>query len=115
MSKQTKKIFNKIEFLKEKSGHSDRDIAHALGITPSGYSRIKNQQRRLTVDQLEKIASFFNVPFFYLFFTEDDLKKLSFGKTLDGRIELIKLLLEELGLDQSRIESILDYIVQSES
>ncbi|AZR73727.1 hypothetical protein BBF96_10225 [Anoxybacter fermentans] len=169
MPKQTEKILKKIEFLKRRAGYSDRDIAKALQISPSGYSRIKNNQRRLTIEHLEKLADFFKVPFFYLFFTEGDLESLSFAgnlktylkeknwtyeelakhiglnvlrvielsqgatptkeevrriistlgikltghNTIDGRVELIKLLLEELELDESRIAVILEYIEQN--
>ena len=170
MASQVEKIFKKVEFLKDNKGCTDKEIAEHLSISASGYSRIKNLDRRLTIGVLEDIANFFEVPLYYFVFTESDLDNITideeleqvkeekgfeldeladyldmnvvrtmdllqgfsptpeeiekltpqlpidipFDYNIDGRIELMKLLLKEMGLEGDRIGSILEYINQSD-
>lgn len=96
MTKRIEKIFSKIDFLKERAGYSDYDIAASVGITPSGYSRIKNQERKMSIDKLEKIAQFFNIPLLYFFFLEGDIESIAFDEILKQHLEEHNLTPEEL-------------------
>ena len=147
-------------------GCTDKEIAESLGLTASGYSKVKNNKRRVPVEYLEMVADFFEVPFSYLFFTESDLNDISFAEEIqeyaqehqlnnqeladklginvvrvmelarggnptkeeiekvapklgieineqrlrDGRMDLLKLILKELGLEESKREIVMEFI-----
>jgi transcriptional regulator with XRE-family HTH domain len=46
----------KLRFLREYRNYSQEYIAEKLGITQNAYSRIENNQTRLTAERLEKLA-----------------------------------------------------------
>jgi len=52
----------KLRLLREYRNYSQVYIADQLGITQNAYSRIENNQTRLTADRLEKLAEILNVP-----------------------------------------------------
>ncbi|MBS1665298.1 MAG: helix-turn-helix transcriptional regulator [Bacteroidetes bacterium] len=51
----------KLRLLREYRNYSQVYIADQLGITQNAYSRIENNQTRLTADRLEKLAAILNV------------------------------------------------------
>ncbi len=52
----------KLRLLREYRNYSQVYIADQLGITQNAYSRIENNQTRLTADRLEKLAAVLKVP-----------------------------------------------------
>lgn len=52
----------KLRLLREYRNYSQVYIADQLGITQNAYSRIENNQTRLTADRLSKLATILNVP-----------------------------------------------------
>lgn len=52
----------KLRLLREYRNYSQVYIADQLGITQNAYSRIENNQTRLTAERLEKLAAILNVP-----------------------------------------------------
>ena len=52
----------KLRLLREYRNYSQVYIADQLGITQNAYSRIENNQTRLTADRLGKLAAILNVP-----------------------------------------------------
>src|ERR1700754_2018139 len=52
----------KLRLLREYRNYSQVYIADQLGITQNAYSRIENNQTRLTADRLSKLAGILNVP-----------------------------------------------------
>ena len=51
----------KLRLLREYRNYSQVYVADQLGITQNAYSRIENNQTRLTADRLEKLAIILNV------------------------------------------------------
>ena len=52
----------KLRLLREYRNYSQVYIADQLGITQNAYSRIENNQTRLTAERLEKLAAILKVP-----------------------------------------------------
>jgi transcriptional regulator with XRE-family HTH domain len=52
----------KLRLLREFRNYSQEYIAEKLGITQNAYSRIENNQTRLTTERLERLAVILNVP-----------------------------------------------------
>jgi transcriptional regulator with XRE-family HTH domain len=52
----------KLRLLREFRNYSQEYIAEKLGITQNAYSRIENNQTKLTTERLEKLAIILNVP-----------------------------------------------------
>ena len=52
----------KLRLLREFRNYSQEYIAEKLGITQHAYSRIENNQTRLTAERLEKLAAILNIP-----------------------------------------------------
>lgn len=52
----------KLRLLREYRNYSQEYIAEKLGIAQNAYSRIENNQTRLTADRLEKLARILDVP-----------------------------------------------------
>jgi transcriptional regulator with XRE-family HTH domain len=52
----------KLRLLREFRNYSQEYIAEKLGITQNAYSRIENNQTRLTTERLERLAIILNVP-----------------------------------------------------
>src|ERR1700748_3626326 len=51
----------KLRLLREYRNYSQEYIAEKLGITQNAYSRIENNQTRLTADRLEKLSAILNI------------------------------------------------------
>ena len=51
----------KLRLLREFRNYSQEYIAEKLGITQNAYSRIENNQTRLTADRLEKLAAILEI------------------------------------------------------
>jgi transcriptional regulator with XRE-family HTH domain len=51
----------KLRLLREYRNYSQEYIAEKLGITQNAYSRIENNQTRLTAERLEKLAMILNI------------------------------------------------------
>jgi len=51
----------KLRLLREYRNYSQEYIAEKLGITQNAYSRIENNQTRLTAERLEKLATILNI------------------------------------------------------
>ena len=54
-----KAINEKIKELREKSGFRQSQIAEFLGVTQTYISKIESGERKITVDQLERLASLY--------------------------------------------------------
>ena len=52
----------KLRLLREFRNYSQEYIAEKLGITQHAYSRIENNQTKLTAERLEKLAVILNIP-----------------------------------------------------
>jgi transcriptional regulator with XRE-family HTH domain len=59
--------------------YSQQELADYLKLTKQAISRIENGKRRITAQELEKIASFFDVP--VAFFLTDDYKYTNLSDT----------------------------------
>ena len=102
------KIFAKIELLKDEHGYSDKDIAEGIGYSPSGYYRLKNKDRQLSIEHIEKLANFFEMPFHELCFDSEDLAAAQLSK--EELNKLLKLTLEGIGISETGINSIFTYL-----
>lgn len=65
----------KLKLTRIKKGVSIYDMAKYLNITPSFYSQIENEKRRLYYDTAIKLAHYFGVTPYELFETKDDETK----------------------------------------
>ena len=52
----------KLRLLREFRNYSQEYIAEKLGITQHAYSRIENNQTKLTAERLERLAAILNIP-----------------------------------------------------
>lgn len=52
----------KLRLLREFRNYSQEYIAEKLGITQHAYSRLENNQTKLTAERLERLASILNIP-----------------------------------------------------
>lgn len=52
----------KLRLLREFRNYSQEYIAEKLGITQHAYSRIENNQTKLSTERLEKLAAILNIP-----------------------------------------------------
>lgn len=59
-------LANRIAYLQERSGLSQIEIAQKLGIDPSAFSKIKTGTRKVSADELNKLADVFKVTTDYL-------------------------------------------------
>lgn len=53
---------HKLRLLREFRNYSQEYIAEKLGITQNAYSRIENNQTKITTERLAKLASILNIP-----------------------------------------------------
>jgi len=53
---------NKLRLLREFRNYSQDYVAKKLGITQNTYSRVENNQTRITTERLHQIAQILNVP-----------------------------------------------------
>jgi len=68
-------IGRRIKALREKKGLRQKDIAHALGLTPGFISGLESAKKSLKLDHLIKIAEILEVPLSELFSEEDSSKR----------------------------------------
>lgn len=59
-------VFEKIKEIRETKGLTQEEIANALSISPSGYSKIERGETRLNIDRLQQIADVLEVNVFDL-------------------------------------------------
>ncbi|OOR90775.1 helix-turn-helix domain-containing protein [Moraxella bovis] len=59
-------VFEKIKDIRETKGFTQEEIAHALKISPSGYSKIERGETRINIDRLQQIADILEVNIFDL-------------------------------------------------
>lgn len=52
----------KLRLLREFRNYSQEYIAEKLGITQNAYSRIENNQTKVTIERLERLAVILNIP-----------------------------------------------------
>ena len=98
---------NKLRLLREFRNYSQEYVAKKLGITQNTYSRVENNQTRITTERLHQIAEILNVPVGELVSNEDlvihcrnsspvnnysGLKQDSFKELLDNTHLLYKVI-----------------------
>lgn len=59
-------VFEKIKDIRETKGLTQEDVANALEISPSGYSKIERGETRINIDRLQQIADVLEVNIFDL-------------------------------------------------
>ncbi|MGK8249863.1 helix-turn-helix domain-containing protein [Moraxella lacunata] len=59
-------VFEKIKDIRETKGFTQEEIANALEISPSGYSKIERGETRISIDRLQQIADILEVNIFDL-------------------------------------------------
>lgn len=96
MSDMTQMVFDKIERLKEAYGISDNEIAQGIGLSKSSYSRIRNGKTNFTLETLSSIASFFNLPPYYLLLSTERYEKHSFAEQLSTCLQSLDWSYEKL-------------------
>ena len=70
-----------LRLLREYRNYSQVYIADQLGITQNAYSRIENNQTRLTADRLGKLAAILNVPLMELLSEKEPVIQFSTSPT----------------------------------
>ena len=84
----------KLRLLREYRNYSQVYIADQLGITQNAYSRIENNQTRLTADRLEKLAAILNVPLMELLSEKEPVIQFSASPSSPAREEHWKEMIE---------------------
>ena len=69
------KVIDNIEKLRTSKGYTQDKIASVIGVGRTTYNGIKNGNRSLTIEELEKLSAFFNVPISELFDTPRNNEK----------------------------------------
>ncbi|HEY4336698.1 MAG TPA: helix-turn-helix transcriptional regulator [Puia sp.] len=69
----------KLRLLREYRNYSQEYIAEKLGITQNAYSRIENNQTRLTAERLEKLATILSISLMELLSEKEPV--IQFGET----------------------------------
>lgn len=107
MIKNQDEIINKIEELKKETKCTDINVARAIGITSSCYSRIKTGQRQLSIHHLNRIASILETPFHSLGidFNGEEID-ISQGQI----VEALQSAIKELKTTRSQIEEIFNFV-----
>lgn len=85
----------KIKYLRLKNNKTQKEVANAIGINKSNYCNYENGKWRFTIEQVNKIAKFYNVSVSYLVdeenkeitITEEELLKLIEAKNVISKIE----------------------------
>ncbi|WP_338757162.1 helix-turn-helix transcriptional regulator [Levilactobacillus brevis] len=77
-------LAKRISYLQENSELSQTEIARRIGIDRSAFSRIKNNTRKVSADELSKIADIFGVTTDYLLGRKVDLGDVPVAAHIDG-------------------------------
>lgn len=64
-------VYEKLKFIREQSGLRQGQVAEFLGVTQTFVSKVETGERKLTVDQLEKLANLYG--YSLSFFSEDEI------------------------------------------
>lgn len=62
---------NKLRLLREFRNYSQKYVAKKLGITQNTYSRVENNQTKITTERLQQIAEILNMPVSELVSSDD--------------------------------------------
>lgn len=64
-------IGDRIRELRESKGLNSKDLANALDINTSTYSKLENNRKSIAVEELKKITEYFSVSADYILGTND--------------------------------------------
>ncbi|MGE5396429.1 MAG: helix-turn-helix domain-containing protein [Chitinophagales bacterium] len=103
-----KEIGKKIQQGREEKGYSQEQLARMIGCSQSALSNYEKGKRRLYLSQLEQLAQVLDQPIEY--FMETRTTEEHKPGIEDQDKDLLRLLNEFYGLNQSERQSVLDFI-----
>jgi len=74
----------KIKRIREGRKFSQEDVANKLGISQNAYSKLENNQSRITVDRLKQLADVFEVPEHELLNSDTNVFNFTNNKTANA-------------------------------
>ncbi|VDG33333.1 XRE family transcriptional regulator [Lactobacillus brevis] [Lactiplantibacillus mudanjiangensis] len=95
------KLANKIINLRERKDMKQSELARRLGLDKSSMSKIENGTRKVSSDELNKLADIFEVTADYLLGRKVDLGDVPVAAHIDGEFD---------GLTEEERQEIMDYI-----
>lgn len=72
-------VFEKLKMMREKAGLRQGQIAEFLGVTQTYISKIETGERKLTVDQLEKLVGLYGYSLMSFHNDSNDLHPIQFA------------------------------------
>ena len=112
MDKNITIIEERIHYLREKLGYTQEQLASQLNISRSLINNWENGYANISLRQLIKLASFYQVPIDYLLGIVDDAKNADYSFVSDMDLKLIGTRLKEIrksyGLTQEKFASKID-------
>lgn len=99
---------NRIKYFRELNNHKREWLAEKLGINVTQVSRIENNQSKLTVDRLYKIAQLFHVSIFDLFDAEyvRSIEPTNYEKYGVVESSFIRYLLRQNEMQEAKYEAL---------
>lgn len=99
---------NRIKYFRELNNHKREWLAEKLGINVTQVSRIENNQSKLTVDRLYKIAQLFHVSIFDLFDAEyvRSIEPANYEKYGVVESSFIRYLLRQNEMQEAKYEAL---------
>ncbi len=96
-----------VKKLRENKGLMQKEVANAVGVHPSNYSKMEKGEREFGIDVVDKLAKFFNLTLDQIVHMEENLPTPIFveDKTVSEKVKLIENLDEE---DKIAIYRIID-------
>ena len=86
-NKTMAKISEKIKKLRTKAGISQQRLAELLGVSRPAISQIENGERKVSVDELDRLAEIFNISVNSLLNKEKEPEVILKGKTVEKKLQ----------------------------
>ena len=95
----------KLRLLRENSGHTQNEVAGAIGVSRPSYSHYENDWNKPDMRIMSKLAEFFRVPLEYLSNEDDEIS----GETLHFTENDVYILQLFHSLSDESAEKVLEY------
>lgn len=103
-------IYKNIKRLREEKGLMQKEIANAINVHPSNYSKMEKGEREFSIEVIDRLAKFFGISIDNLVHNENKIPleiKVE-DKTASEKVQMIAQLAEE---DKQAIYRIIDGIL----
>ncbi len=88
-------IGEKIKKLRRLKEKTQKELGNFLGCSEAQISHIENGNRKISIDDINKIANFFNVPYEYFFAKQNNFVNFRYDNKADEAEDINKNLISD--------------------